>query len=224
MRSYGQYCALARTLDVLGDRWTLLIVRELFAHDCRYSDLRDALPGIATNLLAERLRHLRDHGVIETYDAPAPVRASVYRLTGRGRELGPALAALVSWGGPLLADQGDDEFRTHWLALGLPTFFHGVDVSDIAPLEVAIRTGDEPATLTADRDGVRVTMGASASSSAVAVQGPPDQVFAMLTGRDRDHRDVRVHGPRDAVRRLQLLSRRAGAMPTLQSRHRPAEL
>lgn len=213
MRSYGQYCALARTLDVVGDRWTLLIIRELFAHDCRYSDLRDSLPGIATNLLADRLRHLQDHGVIDTYEAPAPVRASVYRLSERGRDLGPALAALVSWGGPLLAEQGDDEFRTHWMVLGLPTFFQGVDVTDIAPLEVVIRTGDAPATLTVDEDGVQATMGESRTPSptTVTLQGPPDQVFAMLTGRKdgRDHRDVRVHGPSHAVKRMQLLSRRA---------------
>ncbi|HEX6197808.1 MAG TPA: helix-turn-helix domain-containing protein [Jiangellaceae bacterium] len=211
MRSYGQYCALARTLDVIGDRWTLLIIRELFAHDCRYSDLRDALPGIATNLLAERLRHLQHHTVIESYDAPAPVRATVYRLTERGRELGPALAALVAWGGPLLADQGDDEFRTHWLALGLPTFFQGVDFAGIAPLEVVIRTGDEPATLIVGHNGVQVTMGASTSSAAATIEGSPDGVFAMLTGRDRkdDLPDVQIAGPSDAVRRLHLLSRRA---------------
>ena len=89
MRSYDQFCALARALDLVGDRWTLLIIRELFARDSRYSDMRDALPGIATNLLAERLRQLQEAGVIEAYDAPPPVRATVYRLTPRGRELRP---------------------------------------------------------------------------------------------------------------------------------------
>ena len=69
MRSYGQYCALARALDVVGDRWTLLVVRELLARDCRYSDLREGLPGIATNLLADRLRHLEAAGLVESYDA-----------------------------------------------------------------------------------------------------------------------------------------------------------
>ena len=76
MRSYDQFCALARALDVVGDRWTLLIVRELFARDCRYSDVRDALPGITTNLLADRLRQLQEAGVIEAYEAPPPVRAT----------------------------------------------------------------------------------------------------------------------------------------------------
>lgn len=217
MRTYGQYCALARTLDVIGERWTLLIIRELFARDCRYSDLREALPGIATNLLAHRLRHLQAHGVVETYEAPAPVRATVYRLTPRGRDLGPALSALVSWGGPLLAAQGDDEFRTHWMALGLPAFFTGVDVSDVAPLEVVVWTGDAPATLAVDGQGVSMAVGASTSPSAVTVEGPPDAIYAMLTGRsEHDDPDVAVRGPREAVRRMRLLARRAAVASSVQ--------
>ena len=99
---------MARALDVVGDRWTLLIVRELFARDGRYSDLRDALPGIATNLLADRLRQLQEADVIEAYEALAPIRATVYRLSARGHHLRPAMRALVAWGLPLMATgQGD---------------------------------------------------------------------------------------------------------------------
>ena len=211
MRSYGQYCALARALDVIGERWTLLITRELFARDARYSDLRDALPGIATNLLAERLRHLQAHGVIETYDAPAPVRASCYRLTPRGRELGPALAALVSWGSPLLATQGGDEFRTHWLALGLPTYFAGVDVSDLAPLDAVVRTGDEPATLSVTSDGVTMMAGEPSADARVTVEGAPEHVLAFLTGQStpEDGDPVTVTGPREDIQRLHALTMRA---------------
>src|SRR5260370_30690587 len=71
MRSYGQYCALARALDVVGERWTLLIVRELFFRDSRYSDLQDTLPGIATNLLAARRRQLEAGGINERYEPPS---------------------------------------------------------------------------------------------------------------------------------------------------------
>lgn len=211
MRSYGQYCALARTLDVIGERWTLLIIRELFARDARYSDLRDALPGIATNLLAERLRHLREHGVVETYDAPAPVRAAVYRLTERGRDLAPALSALVAWGAPLLTEQAADAFRTHWMALGLPVLYDGVDVSDLAPLEIVVRTGDDDATLTVSSDGVAMTVGAAPSPAAVSVVGPPDQVFALLAGRAGSTRPdgAKVRGPREATKRLRRLTERA---------------
>lgn len=213
VRTYGQYCALARALDVIGERWTLLVIRELFARDSRYSDLRDALPGIATNLLATRLRHLQHHGIVDAYDAPAPVRATVYRLTERGRALAPALSALVTWGSPLLESQGDDDFRTHWMALGLPALFEGVDVSDIAPLRVLVRTGDAPAMLDVGTAGVtmRAADGVADESPGVVVEGSADAVFALLTGRDGTAAagEASVTGPDEDVRRLRLLASRA---------------
>src|ERR671935_8078 len=97
MRSYGQYCGLAKALDVIGDRWSLLIVRELLLRErCRYTDLREGLPGIATNLLAERLRELERLGVIEREDAPPPVATTLFRLGGRGR-LSRCLARRARW-------------------------------------------------------------------------------------------------------------------------------
>ena len=88
MRTYGQYCALAKSLDVLGDRWTLLIVRELMlAGPSRYTDLRNGLPGIATNLLSERLRELEAAGVVARNEAPPPVATTLFSLTERGEAL-----------------------------------------------------------------------------------------------------------------------------------------
>src|ERR1700756_674944 len=101
MRSYNEYCAIAKSLDVVGDRWTLLIVRELAERGaCRYTDLRHGLPGIASNLLAERLRELEQAGVITREDAPPPIATTLFRLTPRGEELRPALANLIRWGRP----------------------------------------------------------------------------------------------------------------------------
>ncbi|MGH3097635.1 MAG: winged helix-turn-helix transcriptional regulator [Streptosporangiales bacterium] len=213
MRSYRQYCALARALDVVGERWTLLIIRELFARDSRYADLRDSLPGIASNLLADRLRQLQTAGLIEAYDAPRPVRATVYRLTARGRELGPVLRALVAWGAPLVGgSQGEDAFRTHWLALGLPAFFDGVDVADLAPLTVYVRTGDAPATLRISGDALTMDAGAfDPGEDTVVVDGDPDDVLALLSGRDAPGppEAVEVSGPADAIRRLHTLASRS---------------
>src|SRR6266852_4345473 len=99
MKSYQQYCSVARALDVVGDRWVLLIVRELLAFGpSRYSDLKRGLPGIATNLLAERLKVMEADGLIERYDAPPPVGTNLYQLTERGRELQDVLHALARWG------------------------------------------------------------------------------------------------------------------------------
>ena len=82
MRSYGQNCALAKALDVVGDRWTLLIVRELMIRDrCRYTDLRNGLPGIATNLLAERLNEMEQAGLVTPEAAPPPIATTLFQLT-----------------------------------------------------------------------------------------------------------------------------------------------
>src|SRR5262250_2462980 len=105
MRSYGQYCALAKALDVVGDRWSLLIVRELLIRGpSRYTDIRNGLPGVATNLLAERLESLEQAGVIRREAAPPPVATTLYRLTSRGEELRPVVRAMASWGVPLLRE------------------------------------------------------------------------------------------------------------------------
>lgn len=178
---------MARALDVVGDRWTLLIVRELFARDGRYSDLRDALPGIATNLLADRLRQLQEADVIEAYEALAPIRATVYRLSARGRDLRPAMRALVAWGLPLMATgQGDDAFRTQWLVLAVRILFDGVDVADLAPLNGARRdrrrTRDDRGEQRRARDGtwdpaseaqVDVAGGGRSRSSDSSPERPP---------------------------------------------------
>src|SRR5918911_4809011 len=109
MRSYGHYCGVAKALDLVGDRWSLLIIRELLLRAaCRYTDLRDGLPGIATNLLAERLRDLEAAGIVERESAPPPVATTLFRLTDRGLELRPAIHALGHWGGARLEDEIGD--------------------------------------------------------------------------------------------------------------------
>ncbi len=117
MRTYDQFCPAARALDVVGDRWTLLIVRELLNRGpCRYTDLRYGLPGIATNLLADRLRELEANGIVVRESAPPPVATSLFRLTPRGEALDSVLQALGRWGLALLAETPEDaEFRSHWL-------------------------------------------------------------------------------------------------------------
>jgi DNA-binding HxlR family transcriptional regulator len=97
-RTYGQFCAIAAALDVVGDRWTLLICRELVFGDCRFTDLRNALPGIAPNLLTERLRALQTEGLVTTVELPPPAARTVYRLTESGHEIVPVLRALARFG------------------------------------------------------------------------------------------------------------------------------
>ena len=101
-RSYDQYCALARGLDVIGERWTLLIVRDLLLGPKRYTDLLEGLPGIGTNLLADRLHEMERLGLVERSVLPPPAGSAVYRLTAAGEALEPALMAIGRWGARFL--------------------------------------------------------------------------------------------------------------------------
>jgi DNA-binding HxlR family transcriptional regulator len=97
-RSYGDACGIARALDVVGERWALLVVRELLLGPQRFSDLRRALPNASSNLVADRLRELDGHGVICRRKLPPPAGSWVYELTDWGRELEPIVLALGDWG------------------------------------------------------------------------------------------------------------------------------
>jgi DNA-binding HxlR family transcriptional regulator/putative sterol carrier protein len=117
---YQQYCALARTLDVAGDRWTLLIVRELTPGPRRFTDLLDGLPGVSRNLLTERLRALERAGIIARHELPPPAARRVYELTDDGRDLAVAMAPLIAWGARRLGERKPGEnFRARWPAVAM---------------------------------------------------------------------------------------------------------
>ncbi|GMQ98917.1 MAG: winged helix-turn-helix transcriptional regulator [Acidimicrobiia bacterium] len=119
-RTYGQTCALALALDAIGERWTLLIVRDLLLGPLRYKDLQDGLPGISTNLLSTRLHHLEEIGLVEKATLPPPAGSSVYQLTPDGRSLGPAIAALGTWGVRFIAHAPVGSHRSAaWAVQGL---------------------------------------------------------------------------------------------------------
>ena len=101
-RSYDQYCAVARGLDVIGDRWTLLLVRDLLLGPKRYKDLLSGLPGIGTNLLADRLKELEAAGLVERTVLPPPAGSAVYLLTESGQSLETVMTALGRWGARFL--------------------------------------------------------------------------------------------------------------------------
>jgi DNA-binding HxlR family transcriptional regulator len=125
-RSYDQYCSAARALDLVGDRWTLLIVRELLAGPRRYTDLHADLPGVSTDVLASRLKDMERDGLSTRRRLPPPGVAYVYELTARGRELLPVLQALGVWGqGELGERRPTDALRAHWFALPLLRVLEG---------------------------------------------------------------------------------------------------
>ena len=117
---YQQYCALARALDVAGDRWTLLIVRELAPGPRRFTDLLDGLPGISRKLLTERLRALERDRVVARRELPPPAARQVYELTDDGRDLAHAMAPLIAWGARRIGDRKPTEtFRARWPAVAM---------------------------------------------------------------------------------------------------------
>lgn len=168
MKSYSQYCALAKALDHVGDRWTLLIVRELLVGPRRYSDIRAALPGIATNLLAARLRDLADDGVVERSEDGR------YELTEFGRGLEEIVHGLIRWGGRWMGPRPEDEsFRPQWLAVALqallPARRRGTIEIDTGEAIVNVGRG-------------RVALGPAAGADA-RVEGPPDVVLGVAAGQ-----------------------------------------
>jgi len=104
-RHYGQFCGLAAGLDIVGERWTLLIIRELLISPARFSEITDNLPGIGPNLLTDRLRQLTERGLIESGPVPGDARGKQYHLTPLGESLRPALLAIARWGMKFLTEE-----------------------------------------------------------------------------------------------------------------------
>jgi DNA-binding HxlR family transcriptional regulator len=177
VKSYGELCPLARALDVVGDRWAMLVVRELVLGPRRYSDLADGLPGIGTNILAARLAGLQQAGIITRHTLPRPTPVTVYQLTGAGRALQPAIGALGAWGAAhgRPPAQGD-ALRPAWLlirALGHPTTLRGNNVCQM-------NIDGEVFCLTAGPAGLRIQAGAPPDPDA-QITLSLDALTALLT-------------------------------------------
>jgi DNA-binding HxlR family transcriptional regulator len=199
MRSYRQYCGLARGLDVIGDRWVLLIVRELLPGPRRYGELLGGLPGIATNLLADRLRSMEDNGLV------AKREDDRYALTARGEGLRDVVHAIGRWAYPLMGEmQAGEAFRGHWIAHPIAALFPGID--DTRPeLTVEVRTDGEPMTVRSAGGRVTVEWGPAAAPDLV-LTGPPDAIVGLFARRldteQAKQRGVVVTGDARRLRKL----------------------
>lgn len=162
---------------MVGERWSLLIVRELLDGPRRYNELLGGLPGIATNLLVERLRSLESDGVV------GRLNDGRYALTPWGQDLHEAIYALGRWAGPLMArPRGEDHYRPNWLRHMVIARFEGVDPRR-KDLTVELQCDDEPpVTLISARGQVRLTPGVAANPD-VRIAGPQEAVVGLLLGR-----------------------------------------
>ncbi|MFD7440286.1 winged helix-turn-helix transcriptional regulator [Streptomyces sp. NPDC059909] len=171
-RSYDQYCAAARALDAVGDRWTLLIVRELLAGPRRYTDLHADLPGVSTDVLASRLKDMERDGLATRHRLPAPVSAFVYELTARGRALLPVVTALAEWGTPELAERRPtDAVRAHWFALPLLRRLEGTGVADVVEVRLPEGVFHLRVGVPVGSDGLANASGPTAGSASLPASG-----------------------------------------------------
>ena len=198
---YQQFCALARALDVAGDRWTLLVVRELAPGPRRFTDLVDGLPGVPRKLLTDRLRTLERDGVIARQELPPPAARQVYALTDDGRDLAVAMAPLIAWGARRIGERKPGEsFRARWPAVAMAgladrdaakgvresyqyvvgdsTFHFAIDDGSIELHDGRAR--DPAVTLTTDEEtwaevaSGRVTASSAVATGALTIDGDPE--------------------------------------------------
>ena len=142
-KRYDQYCPIACSLGLVGERWTLLVVRELMHGPKRYTDLVDGLHGIGTNILAARLKELEAAGLVERRKLPPPAASTVYELTPTGQELRPVLHELARFGARLIGPPPLDALEPGWLVDALD-----LGLSPISPTgRLAFRIGEEEASL-----------------------------------------------------------------------------
>jgi DNA-binding HxlR family transcriptional regulator len=181
-RSYAQLCGVASALDVIGDRWALLVVRDLTLGPLRFVDLVAGLPGIGTNTLTARLKQLEGAGVVRRRLLPAPDRATVYELTPYGRELEPILLALGRWGTRSMGRLPSElSSRSRWLVSGMLAF-HDETHRVARPTTWALHLSDGPFTVRAAGADVTIAAGAPDHPDHEVTLADGD-MHLLLTGR-----------------------------------------
>jgi DNA-binding HxlR family transcriptional regulator len=172
-REYGQFCGLARAMELVGGRWTLLIVRDLLTGPKRFKDLRAGLPGIPTNMLSGRLRELEASGIVERTVQPLPASGVAYQLTEYGTDLERAVVALGVWGARSMGPPTEDDFMSvEALGLGLRGMF-------VAEQAEGLDCNYE---LRFDSDVLRVVVRDRELSFDPAADAAPDVVIATNAG------------------------------------------
>jgi DNA-binding HxlR family transcriptional regulator len=194
---YGQYCGLAKALDLIGERWSLLVIRELFLGPRRFSDLIDGLPGISTSVLTERLSRLEQERLILRRALPSPAASKVYELTEGGRELARALVPLAAWGVRLLAAtprKRTEAFRPAWGLLLLRETFDATAARDVHDVYEFHVDGSVVSVIVEDGE-MQVIEGQSGRRADVEIHADAKTFIDVGVGRLRG---------RDAIRRKKM--------------------
>ncbi len=182
MRTYGEACAAAHALDLVGERWALLVVRELLLGSKRFTDLRSGLPGASPNVLSQRLRELERVGIVRRGKLPPPAASKVYELTEWGMELEPAITALGRWGArspylPFEAGMGADSLILSFRTMFDPRAAEGFDAS------LDIHLGEDRFRATVSDGNLDISRGSAADHDATIATDPDTMVAIVYGGR-----------------------------------------
>jgi DNA-binding HxlR family transcriptional regulator len=189
MRTYGDGCGIAHALDLLGERWALLVVRELLLGPKRYTDLREGLPNVSPNVLAQRLRELEQAAIVQRRKLPPPAASWIYELTDWGRDLKPIMLSIGAWAVRSPAFSREAPVGTDSVLLGLSTFFDGEAAGDLRA-SYELRLGEQAFDVRVADGAIEVGRGPADDPDAV-VETDVDTLRALIWD---------AHGLDDAVR------------------------
>jgi DNA-binding HxlR family transcriptional regulator len=204
-RTYGDSCGIARALDLVGERWALLVARELVLGPKRFTDLRDGLPNLSADVLAQRLRDLEAAGIVRRRKLPPPAGAKVYELTSWGLELEPVLLALGRWGSRSPLPPEPPALGVDAVAVALKTMFDPAAVNG-APASYQLRLGEYSFALRVDPDRLELVRGEAVAPAAVLDTDPNTLAALLWHGRRLDDAladgSLRIEGSKRAVGRF----------------------
>jgi DNA-binding HxlR family transcriptional regulator len=205
MRTYGDGCGIAHALDLVGERWALLVVRELLLGPKRFTDLKDGLPNASPNVLTQRLRELDEAGIVRRRKLPPPAGSWVYELTDWGRDLKPIVLSLGTWALRSPSLPGDAPVGTDSVILALATFFDAEAAGDL-DVRYELRLGEQAFDVRIADRAIEVDRGTvedpdaliatDAATLSAVIWERRDLAGALRAG------DLRIEGDQDAVSRF----------------------
>ena len=204
-RTYGDRCGVARALDIVGERWALLVVRELLLGPKRFTDLRAGLPHVGPDVLAQRLRDLEQSGIVRRGTLPPPAGSRIYELTERGRELEPVVIALGRFGSVAPFPPGEAEIGVDAVVVALKSLFAPAAAADQAA-SYELRLGEQHFRLDVGDGRIEIARGGAPAPDATIETDPGTLASVLWHGRKLDEArrtgDLAIAGDREAVTRF----------------------
>ena len=204
-RTYGDRCGVARALDLVGERWALLVVRELLLGPKRFTDLRTGLPHVSADILAQRLRELEESGIVRRGKLPPPAGSRIYELTERGQELEPIILALGRFGSVAPFPPGEAEIGVDAVVVALKSLF-SASAADGLGASYELRLGEQHFSVRVGDGRLEVTRGSAAAPDAIIESDPGTLATVLWHGRKveeaRRAGDLAIEGDLRAVKRF----------------------